>query len=266
MDLIPHLLPETIEGCAYPTHSNGYSIVDITVYDLLHHRGGWDRDVSGDPTYYHWNTWEGTGNPCIDSDGLVTDYDGGNLAPIPMEKVVEEWLRTPLDFEPGGQREYSNIGYQILGQIIETVSGTSYENYTQQNVLAPMGITNMEIGRTIPEERAQDEVRYYDYQEDTSPCAFPSGQDADGDPIFPYAPDPYCGTFVVEEKDSGGGWIATASDYALFLAHIDGTLETGEFNGSFEYFVDSPETSSSSYGSGIFFNSYDVDEWTHTGS
>ncbi|SVE52917.1 uncharacterized protein METZ01_LOCUS505771, partial [marine metagenome] len=232
---------------------------NITVYDLLHHRGGWDREASGDPTYKHWNYWEGTSNPCIDSNGLVADFDAGNLAPIPMERVIEEWLRTPLDFEPGGQREYSNIGYQILGQIIENVSSMSYEAFVQQNVLVPMGITDMQIGRTLPEERAEDEVTYYDYEGDTSPCTFPSGQNTDGDPIFPYAPDPYCGDFVVEEKDSGGGWIATASDYARFISYISGTIESKEFNDSFDYFVSSPDTWtwSDHYGSGIYFDPND---------
>ena len=240
VDLIPNLLPSQLEGCEYPSHSTSYSIDDITVSHLLNHRAGFDP--SSDPTYWHWNTWDNRNDDCLDIDGLNTDYDDGNLAPIPMERILSEWLRRPLDYEPGSDYEYSNIGYQILGQIIETQSGMGYEAYILENVLTPMGIDSMSIGMTMPDQRAENEVTYYDYENDTSPCHFPSGEDnGTGEPIFETAADPDCGSFVIEEKDGGGGWIATAADYARFLAHIDGTLTTTAFNDSYEYFISNPD-------------------------
>ncbi|WP_299111017.1 serine hydrolase [uncultured Winogradskyella sp.] len=42
--------------------------------------------------------------------------------------------KTPLSFDPGIEYKYSNIGYIILGAIIEKVSGISYEGFVQSNV------------------------------------------------------------------------------------------------------------------------------------
>ncbi len=266
VDLIPGLIPSALEGCDYPSHSTSFSIDDITVSHLLNHRAGFDP--SSDPTYWHWNTWDNRNDDCLDIDGLNTDYDDGNLAPVAMERILSEWLRRPLDYEPGSDYEYSNIGYQILGQIIEAQSGMGYEAYILENVLTPMGIDSMSIGMTMPDQRAENEVTYYDYEDDTSPCHFPSGEDADGDPVFPTAADPDCGNFVIEEKDGGGGWIATAADYARFLAHIDGTLTTTAFNDSFEYFISNPDAPeySSYYGHGVFVSAANTNIWNHLGS
>jgi CubicO group peptidase (beta-lactamase class C family) len=266
VDLIPDLLPSQLLGCEYPSHSTSYSIDDITVSHLLNHRAGFDP--SSDPTYWHWNTWESRNDDCLDIDSLNTDYDDGNLAPVPMERILSEWLRRPLDYEPGSDYEYSNIGYQILGQIIEAQSGMGYEAYILENVLTPMGINSMSIGMTMPDQRANNEVTYYDYEEDTSPCHFPSGEDGNGDPIFETAEDPDCGNFVIEEKDGGGGWIATAADYARFLAHIDGTLTTTAFNNSFEYFISNPDAPqySSYYGHGVYVSAANTDIWNHLGA
>lgn len=44
---------------------------------------------------------------------------------------------TPLRFEPGKGREYSNGGYVVLGLIIEKVSGTSYDEYLRTHVFVP---------------------------------------------------------------------------------------------------------------------------------
>ena len=266
VDLIPDLIPSALEGCDYPSHSTSYSIDNITVSQLLNHRAGFDP--SSDPTYWHWDTWESRNDDCLDIDSLNTDYDDGNLAPVPMERILSEWLRRPLDYEPGSDYEYSNIGYQILGQIIEAQSGMGYEAYILENVLTPMGIDSMSIGMTMPDQRAKDEVTYYDYEEDTSPCHFPSGEDGNGDPIFETAADPDCGDFVVEEKDGGGGWIATAADYARFLAHIDGTLTTTAFNNSFDYFISNPDAPeySTYYGHGVFVSAANTDIWNHNGA
>ena len=266
VDLIPDLLPSTLEGCAYPNHTH-FSIDDITVSHLLNHRAGFNP--SSDPTYWHWNTWDNKNDDCLDIDGLNTDYDDGNLAPVSMESILSEWLRRPLDYEPGSDYEYSNIGYQILGQIIEAQSGMGYEAYIQENVLTPMGIDSMSIGMTMPDQRAENEVTYYDYENDLSPCHFPSGTDNEsGEPIFASAADPDCGGFVIEEKDGGGGWIATAADYARFLAHIDGTLTTTAFNNSFEYFISNPDAPeySSYYGHGVFVSAANTDIWNHLGA
>ena len=41
---------------------------------------------------------------------------------------------------PGSQFSYSNMGYTLLGMIIESVTGTRYETYLDQHLLAPLGM------------------------------------------------------------------------------------------------------------------------------
>lgn len=48
----------------------------------------------------------------------------------------------PLDFSTGESWSYSNSGYDVLGYIIEQVSGQSYETFLQQNIFEPLHMTN----------------------------------------------------------------------------------------------------------------------------
>ena len=44
----------------------------------------------------------------------------------------------PLEFEPGARYVYSNSGYNLLGFIIETVSGKSYWDFVQTRIFKPL--------------------------------------------------------------------------------------------------------------------------------
>ena len=48
----------------------------------------------------------------------------------------------PLLFEPGTSEGYSNGGYMVLGAIVEAVSGQTYDDYVQQNIFDPAGMTS----------------------------------------------------------------------------------------------------------------------------
>jgi CubicO group peptidase (beta-lactamase class C family) len=52
------------------------------------------------------------------------------------------FVNEPLQFKPGEQFSYSNAGYVVLGLIIERISGLSYDDYIQQNILDPAEMTN----------------------------------------------------------------------------------------------------------------------------
>jgi CubicO group peptidase (beta-lactamase class C family) len=62
----------------------------------------------------------------------------------------------PLEFAPGERMNYSSVGYRILGQIIEQVSGLSYEEYLSANIFQPLGLTSTGYERhaTIVKHRA----------------------------------------------------------------------------------------------------------------
>ncbi len=49
---------------------------------------------------------------------------------------------------PGTKAIYTNVGYSILGIIIEEISGKDYESYLKQALFKPMGIT--QIGYHFP--------------------------------------------------------------------------------------------------------------------
>ncbi len=54
-----------------------------------------------------------------------------------------------LDFDPGTDFKYSNLGYVILGDLIERISGQSLEAYIGENIIQRSGISSAELGFEI---------------------------------------------------------------------------------------------------------------------
>ena len=49
--------------------------------------------------------------------------------PVDTKTIVRFALDKRLQYTPGKGRAYSNLGYSVLGLVIEKVSGMSYEKY-----------------------------------------------------------------------------------------------------------------------------------------
>jgi len=190
--LLPDLLPPA-------NASIDPRLGDVTIQHLLQHTGGWDSTTSFDPQYPPFTFW---------AAGVLNVE-----APPSAEQIVRFMLAQPLDFEPGTRYAYSNFGYNVLGRIIERVSGMSYGEYVQQEVLAPAGIAGMRLGRTRREERAPGEVGYYSLSDQPLvPSVFP------GVGYVPFAD----GGYYLESLDAHGGWIGTAEDQIRFATAVDG--------------------------------------------
>ncbi len=64
-------------------------------------------------------------------------YDAEALRRWALEESPRELLH-----DPGTAREYSNIGFEILGAVIERVSGLSFADYMAQNIFTPLKMTH----------------------------------------------------------------------------------------------------------------------------
>jgi D-alanyl-D-alanine carboxypeptidase len=58
-----------------------------------------------------------------------------------------------LSHAPGTKYKYSNIGYWLLGPMIEKVSGEPFPSYVREHVLKALGIGPEELGYAVPDER-----------------------------------------------------------------------------------------------------------------
>lgn len=65
------------------------------------------------------------------------------LKPTTARKILDEWARKPLDFEPGTKWQYSNTNYVIAGLIVEKVSGQPLLQFLQEKVFAPLGMKSV---------------------------------------------------------------------------------------------------------------------------
>lgn len=57
-------------------------------------------------------------------------------------EVIDFFKNLPMKFAPGTKWEYSNSGFFLLGYIIEKVTGKSYGEYLEENLLKPAGMSN----------------------------------------------------------------------------------------------------------------------------
>ncbi len=64
---------------------------------------------------------------------------------------------------PNQKYAYSNLGYVLLGQLIEEISGSTYESYVRKNILNPLGIKETEMDFTIinPDQHAKGYHKKY---------------------------------------------------------------------------------------------------------
>ncbi len=63
-------------------------------------------------------------------------------SPAALQDAVSSFRSMTLDRPPGGSFEYANANFTILGLLIATVSGQTYEQYLADHVLTPLGMSN----------------------------------------------------------------------------------------------------------------------------
>ncbi len=220
---------------------------DITIEQLLTHTGGWDIGRLGyDPQFDLYRTAaEALGEP----------------QPADATTIVRYMMGQRLSFTPGSRYAYSNFGYNVLGRVIEAVTGEPYEEYVATNILRPMGITDMQIGHTRPNERAAGEVSYYGLANGWIESVFPG----EGMVTWPN------GGWYLEAMDAHGGWIASAIDMVRFVTHVDGWSNPPDIlsSSSIQEMISRPaipewESSNWWYGMGWCVNTYG--NWWHDGS
>lgn len=97
----------------FDTH--GYT---VTLRHLLSHTAG-IGDFTEDPAYGH----------------LSTDLR------LPRDSAYALEQRQEPQFAPGEAQIYNNAGFWLLGLVVEKASGMSYEDYVEQNIFQPLGMT-----------------------------------------------------------------------------------------------------------------------------
>lgn len=167
----------------------------ITIRQLLHHTGGFDRDQSFDPMF----------RPVQIAKAL------GALPPAGPREIIRYMMGRPLDFDPGTREAYSNFGYCVLGRVIERASGADYGPYVQEHVLRPLGIQRMRLGHSLEKDAASGEVHYYPASNARVKSMFGDGREV---------PIAYGGEDI-EAMDSHGGWIASAPELVRFASAFE---------------------------------------------
>jgi CubicO group peptidase (beta-lactamase class C family) len=214
----------------------------ITLRHLLEHTAGWDREVSP------------IGDPMFNSIKIAKERQVE--APANPLSIIQYMLSNPLDFDPGTKFSYSNIGYCIIGRVIEKVTGLPYEDYVYQHILQPLGISDMHLGKNLYESKHEKEVRYHDI---ASRGLMPSVYEAGKRVSFPY------GGFNVEAMDAHGGWIASATDLARLMVACDKFSTKPDFLQAHTIdMMTTPCKQYPGYAMGWFVNN--AGNWWHTGS
>lgn len=173
-------------------------IDQVSVRHLMHHTSGWNMvGVPDDPLFRSLEIAQATGS---------------TMPPDPA--AMTRWAAMqPLSFDPGTDFIYTNIGYVVLGRVIERSTGFTYEDFVQRFVFEPAGITLAEIGGITRAERKQNEVEYDSTQNNIWTSVF------DGTSVVP---EPAYGGINLVGLDASSAWLLSVVDLVKLAAATDG--------------------------------------------
>jgi len=177
---------------------------EITIRDLLRHTSGltynWNSDLG--PLYEKANI----GSGLLPYDGTIGDS-------------VDRLAKLPLLFSPGERWEYG-LSVDVLGRLIEVVSGMPLDQFLRTRIFDPLGMKDTYF--FPPENKLDRLAAAYTYYPEKGLQRFPETPITEGS--FTYSADyPYRGP---KKLFSGGaGLNSTAADYARFCEML---LEGGK--------------------------------------
>ncbi len=166
----------------------------MTIHDLLRHTAGFTYGPFGDTLVHR-------------------AYRGANLLDEAQTnaELVDKLAGLPLAFQPGTTFEYG-MSTDVLGRIIEVVSGLGLDRYFAEHITGPLGMPDTGFGIKPAAQHRLAEAQ-------AAPAAAP-GAGAALPPFDPARATRWC--------SGGGGLLSTAADYARFCRML---LNRGEVGG-----------------------------------
>jgi len=92
---------------------------EVTLRNLMSHTSGYEDYAPQDYTIPKWTQ------------------------PSAADAIVHEWATKPLDFDPGTEYQYSNTNFNIVGLIVQKVTGQPFWAFLKAHVLDPVGLANV---------------------------------------------------------------------------------------------------------------------------
>lgn len=171
---------------------------EITMRHLFTHTAGLS---------YGWNE-----NDPVDMEyrNVQKRYEEQKL-PISLHIFAEELSHLPLAYQPGTHWRYS-YSIDILGAIIEVISGVPFEKFLEEQLFKPLGMIDTNF--YVPVEKMDRVATVYRHND--------AGQKLE--PIQHIKPSNEPPSF----PSPGGGLVSTVSDYARFCQML---VNGGELNG-----------------------------------
>jgi CubicO group peptidase (beta-lactamase class C family) len=167
----------------------------ITIRHLLTHTSGisynWDTDLG--PLYKEANVASGI----VQFDGTIGDS-------------VKRLARLPLLFNPGERWNYG-LNIDVLGYLVEVVSGQPLDRFLQERIFSPLGMKDTFF--YVPPDKADRLATAYTWYEGKGLARFPDTPITEGP--FSYSAD-YPVSGPKKLFSGGGGLCSTAADYARF--------------------------------------------------
>jgi CubicO group peptidase (beta-lactamase class C family) len=198
-DPVGKYLPEFSETTvAVAKAEGGYEVVKakraITIRDLLTHTAGigYGGGVARD-------RWEAAGI----TGWYFADRDE------PVGATIARLAKLPFDAQPGEQWVYG-YGTDILGALIERVSGETLDGFLRARILTPLGMNDTHF--YLPESKRDRFAVVYSSKDSggLERAADPGGMVGQG----AYVQGPR------KSYSGGAGLLSTASDYARFFANV----------------------------------------------
>jgi CubicO group peptidase (beta-lactamase class C family) len=181
---------------------------EITIRDLLRHTSG---------ITYQWNEDLGAAYEKADVPSGLLQYDGT------IGDGVEHLAGLPLLFNPGERFEYS-LGVDVLGRLVEVVSGKPLDEFFRTRIFEPVGMKDTYF--FPPDNKLNRLATAYTYYPDKGLNRFPDAPIREG--AFVYSAD-YPSRGPRKLFSGGAGLLSTAMDYAKFCQMM---LDEGKAGGT----------------------------------
>jgi CubicO group peptidase (beta-lactamase class C family) len=187
----PKVLAKTAGGETYTIPASR----EITIRDLLRHTSG---------LTYHWNADLGPLYKQAHVAHGILPYDGT------IADSVQALAKQPLLFNPGERWEYS-LGVDVLGRLVEVVSGKPLDEFFRTRIFEPLGMKDTYF--YPPDNKLNRLATAYTYYPDKGLHRFPDEPVVEASTVYS-ADYPYKGPKKLFA--GGAGLNSTAADYARF--------------------------------------------------